>query len=79
LRNREYRSVGLSGGVSNNGLLRQRFRDLAIGARVTPLLARKEHTGDNAGMIAFSRIFERSKDLETKIDIRPGARITQMF
>ena len=44
LRNHEYRSVGLSGGVSNNGLLRQRFRDLAIGARLTPLLARKEHT-----------------------------------
>tara|TARA_B100000519_G_scaffold166802_1_gene150869 strand:- start:871 stop:1902 length:1032 start_codon:yes stop_codon:yes gene_type:complete len=79
LRNREYRSVGLSGGVSNNGLLRQRFRDLAIGARLTPLLARKEHTGDNAGMIAFSRIFEKSKDLEMKIDIHPGARITHVF
>ena len=79
LRNGDYRSVGLSGGVSNNGLLRQRFREIAIGARVVPLLAKKEHTGDNAGMIAFSRIFEESKDLGMKIDICPGARITQAF
>lgn len=73
----DYRSLGLSGGVSNNRLLRHRFQNLGKQTRVEPLLARPEHTGDNAGMIAFSRIFEKSIRQDTKIDIHPGARITQ--
>ena len=79
LRKGHYRSVGLSGGVSNNGLLRKRFQDLAIQTEVIPLLAKKAHTGDNAGMIAFSRVFERAEDPDTKIDICPSARITRVF
>ena len=75
----DYLSVGLSGGVSNNRSLRQRFQNMAKRLNVTPLLARKEHTGDNAGMIAFSRIFEDPGNADTKIDIVPGARITQRF
>lgn len=48
-----YRSLGLSGGVANNGPLRERF--LALGNNERPaLLAERRHTGDNAGMIAFA-------------------------
>jgi N6-L-threonylcarbamoyladenine synthase len=48
------RSLGLSGGVANNGLLRERLAVLARerGAAFLPALAR--HTGDNAAMIAFA-------------------------
>lgn len=49
-----WRSIGLSGGVSNNGPLRHRFGELAEGAGVPCLLARRGHTGDNAAMIAFA-------------------------
>jgi len=79
LGNANYRSVGLSGGVSNNCLLRHRFQEMGKRARVEPLLARREHTGDNAGMIAFSRIFEKPNKPDTKIDIHPGAGIMQRF
>ena len=48
------RSLGLSGGVANNRGLRTRLAALAEahGAAFLPALPR--HTGDNAGMIAFS-------------------------
>jgi len=49
-----YRSVGLSGGVANNVPLRDAFARLAQQRRVVFLPARPEHTGDNAGMIAFA-------------------------
>ena len=46
--------VGLSGGVANNRHLRAAFADLARRHGVPLLAARPEHTGDNAGMIAFA-------------------------
>lgn len=49
-----YRSVGLSGGVSNNRRLRQAIADMAQGLDVPFFIARPEHTGDNAAMIAFA-------------------------
>lgn len=49
-----YRSFGLSGGVSNNTLLRRRLADLAAFHGVCFLASRREHSGDNAAMIAFA-------------------------
>jgi N6-L-threonylcarbamoyladenine synthase len=49
-----YRSLGLSGGVANNGSLRTAIeaRARAAGARFLP--AEPRHTGDNAAMIGFA-------------------------
>jgi N6-L-threonylcarbamoyladenine synthase len=49
-----YRSLGLSGGVANNGALRSALGRLAGEHSVPLLAAAPSHTGDNAGMIAFA-------------------------
>ncbi len=49
-----YRSVGLSGGVANNGALRTAMATLAAKHRVPWWAAEPRHTGDNAAMIAFA-------------------------
>ena len=49
-----FRSVGLSGGVANNRILREALAAAARRQRLPFLPARPEHTGDNAGMIAFA-------------------------
>lgn len=49
-----YASIGLSGGVANNKLLRSSFEKLAAQNRISFLAAQPKHTGDNAGMIAFA-------------------------
>ena len=49
-----YRSLGLSGGVANNLRLRETMKTLASKHQVPFLVARPEHTGDNAAMIAFA-------------------------
>lgn len=49
-----YRSLGLSGGVANNSTLRERFLQLGKCKGREVLLAQREHTGDNAAMIAFA-------------------------
>jgi N6-L-threonylcarbamoyladenine synthase len=54
-----FRSVGLSGGVANNRTLRGRLERLAADRGAIFLAARPEHTGDNAGMIAFAAWVER--------------------
>ena len=55
-----YRSVGLSGGVANNGALRAALEELARRERVEFLAAKARHTGDNAGMIAFAAWADRA-------------------
>ncbi len=50
----DYRSIGLSGGVSNNGLLRNHFTNLGETHNIPALIAERSHTGDNASMIAFA-------------------------
>jgi len=50
----DYQSIGLSGGVSNNQLLRDRFTDLSERFGIPGLIAERRHTGDNASMIAFA-------------------------
>ena len=46
-----YRSLGLSGGVSNNKTLRAALGTLAKHKGLPLLAAQPQHTGDNAGMI----------------------------
>jgi N6-L-threonylcarbamoyladenine synthase len=53
-RSGEYRSVGLSGGVANNVVLRNAMDAAARDVRAKFLPADPKHTGDNAGMIAFA-------------------------
>ncbi len=75
LKQESFRSIGLSGGVSNNQSLRDRFVDLGERHRVPAFLAERKHTGDNAGMIAFSHVFEGVGRTASKIDIKPSATI----
>ena len=54
-----YRSLGVSGGVANNVSLRQALDAEAKRSRIPFLAALPQHTGDNAGMIAFAAWMER--------------------
>ncbi len=49
-----YASLGVSGGVANNRGLRAALQAVAEEHGVPFLAARPDHTGDNAGMIAFA-------------------------
>jgi N6-L-threonylcarbamoyladenine synthase len=49
-----YRSVGLSGGVANNKLLRSAIESKALAAGARFVAADPRHTGDNAAMIGFA-------------------------
>jgi len=50
----QFRSLGLSGGVANNRMLRAVLEAEAKRARIPFFAAQPQHTGDNAGMIAFA-------------------------
>ena len=50
----EFKSLGLSGGVANNRTLRAALEGEAKRAHVPFFAAQPQHTGDNAGMIAFA-------------------------
>jgi N6-L-threonylcarbamoyladenine synthase len=54
-----YRSFGLSGGVANNQTLQRELEKLAREQGVAFHRAQSQHTGDNAGMIAFAAFAER--------------------
>lgn len=65
-----YASVGLSGGVANNGVLRAAVADLAHRRKVAWLAAEPRHTGDNAAMIAFAAWLDpRATASEPKADL----------
>jgi N6-L-threonylcarbamoyladenine synthase len=70
-----FRSLGLSGGVGNNCPLRERLAGEAHRARVRFLAAQPEHTGDNAGMIAFAAWLDEAGCAAggTDLGIDPGA------
>jgi N6-L-threonylcarbamoyladenine synthase len=55
-----YRSLGLSGGVANNGSLRRALEAEATRGGVAFFAAQPKHTGDNAGMIAFAAWVDRT-------------------
>jgi N6-L-threonylcarbamoyladenine synthase len=69
-----FRSLGLSGGVGNNGPLRERLASEAHRARVRFLAARPEHSGDNAAMIAFAAWADAAGAADDGMDLRidPG-------
>ncbi|HRE83759.1 MAG TPA: tRNA (adenosine(37)-N6)-threonylcarbamoyltransferase complex transferase subunit TsaD [Opitutaceae bacterium] len=54
LRAGDYRSLGLSGGVGNNRTLRAELEKVGKHFGLPLLAALPRHTGDNAGMIAFT-------------------------
>lgn len=54
LQQQRFNSIGLSGGVSNNQVLRSAFQQLGNSFKVQSFIAQPEHTGDNASMIAFT-------------------------
>ena len=54
-----YRSFGLSGGVANNQTLQAELAKVAQAQNIPFFRAQPQHTGDNAGMIAFAAWAER--------------------
>ena len=54
---KQYASIGISGGVSNNATFVSVFENLAKMRKAKFLVAEREHRGDNAAMIAFSAFF----------------------
>lgn len=79
LKNRTFRSIGLSGGVSNNQSLRERFLNLGRENGIPALLAEPRHTGDNAGMIAFSHLFCDKSRRSGPVNIVPSATLERML
>lgn len=76
----DYKSLGLSGGVSNNKALRRSMQDLAKRYRLPCLIAEPRHTGDNAAMIAFAAFVDhqntRPDRLEQPLSIEPALRLS---
>lgn len=71
-----YQSMGLSGGVANNGPLRGAIARLAKSKGLPLLMAEPRHTGDNAGMIAFAGWVDRTgtdRDAGMRLGINPDA------
>ncbi len=56
-----YKSIGLSGGVANNQLLRGQMGNLSKEKGIPLLCPEPRHTGDNATMIAFAAHVEGEK------------------
>ena len=54
----KYKSLGLSGGVANNLILNNRFKQLSQNHGIPFYNALPKHSGDNAGMIAFAGFIE---------------------
>ena len=76
----DFASLGLSGGVANNSLLRSMLLDLAREEGIPLLAAETCHTGDNAAMIAFAAQVDRAKAEELKSEsftFHPSLRLDQ--
>lgn len=71
----DYRSLGLSGGVSNNKVLRAAMERLADRHRIPCLIAQSQHTGDNAAMIAFAAYADPGGLAEDGFSIEPALRL----
>jgi len=74
-----YRSFGLSGGVANNRMLQGQLEKVAREHSVSFHRAQPQHTGDNAGMIAFAAWIEREaggvKDDGFALEIAPSMQL----
>ncbi|MDR2628382.1 MAG: tRNA (adenosine(37)-N6)-threonylcarbamoyltransferase complex transferase subunit TsaD [Puniceicoccales bacterium] len=66
-----FRSIGLSGGVSNNQFLRKRVQKLVEIKQIACHLPEPKYTGDNASMIAFAAAFDESHSAEI-VDFYPN-------
>jgi N6-L-threonylcarbamoyladenine synthase len=74
----EFRSLGLSGGVANNRVLRTALEAEARRASIPFLAAQPKHTGDNAGMIAFAAWADHENvaaNCGLELRIEPGAAV----
>lgn len=60
LSQKDYKSFGLSGGVANNDVLRDRLKQTCVNQKVRFLAAEKKYTGDNAAMIAYVAHHDRN-------------------
>jgi N6-L-threonylcarbamoyladenine synthase len=70
-----WRSLGLSGGVANNGRLRAEFGELGQRAGLPVLIAEPRHTGDNAAMIAFAAWIDPQGCRAAAAGFDPGWRV----
>jgi N6-L-threonylcarbamoyladenine synthase len=74
-----FRSLGLSGGVANNRLLRATLEREAHQKRIPFLAAQPKHTGDNAGMIGFASWADGGKpsdgDAGRALRVEPSAEL----
>jgi N6-L-threonylcarbamoyladenine synthase len=70
-----YRSLGLSGGVANNKLLRAAIERLAKRHKIACRIAEPGHTGDNAAMIAFAAYMDPASTSGSAISIEPALRL----
>jgi N6-L-threonylcarbamoyladenine synthase len=70
-----YKSLGLSGGVANNKVLRAALRSLADRYKITCCIAEPNHTGDNAAMIAFAAWIDPASTFRSAISIEPALRL----
>lgn len=70
-----YKSLGLSGGVSNNRALRGAMQQLGKRHGMPCLIAKPEHTGDNAAMIAFAAETDPAGVATGDFSIEPALRL----
>lgn len=70
-----YKSLGLSGGVSNNRALRGAVEQLAKRYRMPCLIAQPQHSGDNAAMIAFAAYADPAGVAAGDFSIQPALRL----
>lgn len=73
IQQKQYASVGISGGVSNNAYFAETFERLAKKYGAKFLIADKQYRGDNAGMIAFASFvnpqhLRESKNFTLKVE-----------
>jgi N6-L-threonylcarbamoyladenine synthase len=74
LQEKNFASLSLSGGVANNGLLRQEMKKLAQEFSIPLYLPHPRHTGDNATMIAFAT-FVDSEHTQAHATLEPSWRL----
>ena len=70
----KFASIGLSGGVANNLSLRRKLKECAQSKHLPLLIAKPQHCGDNAGMIAFAAWAEHH--LPPQQNITPAPQLT---
>jgi N6-L-threonylcarbamoyladenine synthase len=78
LENKRYRSFGLSGGVANNQILRNRMKEVCLQNKIIFLAAEKKHSGDNAAMIAHAATLDSDglwSNNDGDLNFKPGLTI----